>query len=635
MKSWILPIIAALAIAAGLAFWPFLSDGNADPYGSGDDQSRSLSYTETSTGLAWPEWEGGRSEIEMADVNLDGNIDLLTIGDHGSPLYDEKGIMVYFGNGLGRWQVQMSGNFGYGGVAIGDVNNDGWPDIGYAMHHNYSSSDFGNQLIEVALGDGSGLAWYPWDDDLATQGEDYGMFATDFGDVDNDGDLDIAATSFGYGNPLMIYLNDGDGTWTHSAALSGSNCDMHVVFGDINRDGILDVASSYQNGSVFFGNGDGTFYDGEYNLPSAGSFGRDGLSLGDVDKDGGMDLAYIESGGIRVWAFDEVDSMWVNYSGNLPASGNFSMTQLCDMNADGFCDVAAGGRGRVEVWTGNGNGAWTSATSYVIGSDPDCPFEAFRVGGDADHNGYPDIVHLTDEGGAFSSYNHLRFYRESSVPEDLSAFPVFPRGGEVFLGGAVRFTDWLTGVPLGDTATVTVELSTRGPSGPWSLLGEDLPNNGRLQWLVPTGVTSVNCYLRYTVSTASDIAVAVAPKPFVINNGPRDVQIDLFPEDPPIIIPPAGGEFGYTAQAVNHEVAVQSFNGWIMAHLPNGHPYGPVLGPITLQLPGGGGASRDFTQDVPGRAPAGEYDYIAYVGIFPYEVWGSSSFTFTKSGAGR
>jgi hypothetical protein len=597
-----------------------------------EGKGRLLDYVESSIGLSWPQWEGGRSELEMADVNLDGNIDIVSIGDHGSPYIntDEHGVMVYFGDGIGRWQVEMSGNFGYGGIAIGDVNEDGLPDIGYAMHHDYSSNDFGDQLIEVALGDGTGFNWTPWDDGLATQGESYGMFATDFGDVDNDGDLDIAATSFGSGNPLMVYLNDGDGTWSHAATLSGSNTDMHVVFGDINRDGLLDVAASYQNGSIFFGNGDGSFYNGEYNLPSGGFNGYDGLSLGDVDNDGGMDLSYIEGGGIRVWAFDEVESLWVDYSGNLPASGDFEMTQLADMDVDGLCDVVAAGTGWVEVWRGDGNGNWTSETRYNISNDPTCPFEAFRVGGDADHNGHPDMVHLTDEGGIFNSYNHLRFYKESSTPQALDISPVFPRGGEVFAAGSARFIDWITAVPSGESAEVTVELSTTGGAGPWSALGEDLPDNGRLQWIVPEGVTSATCFLRFTVRTGSDSVVTTTPRPFVIQDGSRDVQVALYPVDPPIVIPPEGGRFEFDVEVLNNEPMPQSFNGWIMVTLPNGIEYGPVLGPLSPMVPPGT-SQRRMAQDVPANAPPGVYTYIANVGIYPYETWDSDSFTFTKS----
>jgi len=477
----------------------------------------SLEYVEASNGLSFPQWGGGNTEIEMADVNLDGHLDLVSVGDHGSPDIgtEQHGTMVYFGDGTCRnWTVVMSGYFGYGGCCVGDVNGDGLPDVGYGIHHDYSENDFGDQLIEVALGDGTGQDWTPWDDKLANQGEKTGMFSCDFGDVDNDGDLDIASTSFGFGNPLMIYLNNGDGTWSHSAALSGGNCGMLVFFGDINRDGHLDVVTSYGNGSVFFGNGDGTFREGMYNLPTGGTFGLSGISMGDVDNDGGMDIAFVLDGRVRVWVFDETSTRWIDRTGNLPQAGGYSYTHLVDMNADGFCDVVAGGAGRVTVWTGDGTRNWTPAASYFIESDPSCSFKAFRLGGDADHNGYPDIVHLTYE--VSTSTNRLRFYRESSVPQTLTVFPVFPRGGEVFRSGGVRFTDWLSAVPNQQASEVKVELSTTGPAGPWTVLGQDLPDNGRLQWSIPAVPTSSDCYLRYTVASAGDTVVAVTPRPFTI-----------------------------------------------------------------------------------------------------------------------
>src|SRR5262245_31757572 len=166
-----------------------------------------LTYVESSGGLDAVPFDGGLTEVEIGDVNGDGRIDLVTIGDHGSPNINtpEHGIMVFFGDGQGAWSLEQSGDFGYGGVALGDVNNDGLMDVGYAMHHNYSDTDFGDQLIEVALGDGSGLNWTPWDDGLATAGETYGMFGTDFADVDGDGDLDLASMSFGCCNGFRVY----------------------------------------------------------------------------------------------------------------------------------------------------------------------------------------------------------------------------------------------------------------------------------------------------------------------------------------------------------------------------------------------------------------------------------------------
>ncbi len=56
-----------------------------------------VGYVESSTGFRDnPVLEGGRTELEFADINNDGNIDILCIGDHGSPYIntDEHGAMA-------------------------------------------------------------------------------------------------------------------------------------------------------------------------------------------------------------------------------------------------------------------------------------------------------------------------------------------------------------------------------------------------------------------------------------------------------------------------------------------------------------------------------------------------------------
>lgn len=471
-----------------------------------------LEYTESSTGLIPPSMEGGRTELEFADINADGNVDLMSIGDHGSPYVntDQHGIMVWFGDGLGNWSVFQNGNFGYGGIAIGDVNGDGLLDVGYAMHHNYSGVDFGNQLIEVALGDGTGMNWTPWDDGLATNGEDWGMFGTDFADVDNDGDLDLGSNAFGCCAGVHVYLNHMDGTWSQSWGFVAGNSSMDFMFGDIDNDGNVDLAVKHQNGTVYFGDGTGNFVNGDANLPS---YSYRGTSLGDVDNDGGLDLAFLNSEAPEVWAWDDGSELWVDVSGTLPTTGGYGATALHDMDVDGFIDLVAFGDGIVSVWLGDGAGNWTADATFALplgGSH-----EAFRVGGDFDRNGFPDMALVAEEGSWPSYHNRIRCYRETSIATALTIAPVFPRGHEHIVGGSVQFIDWVSAVPVGTATTVALDYSTNGPSGPWTAIAAGLPNNGRHQWAMPA-VNSNDCYVRYTVSDGREEEVAVTPAAFTI-----------------------------------------------------------------------------------------------------------------------
>ena len=483
----------------------------------------SLEYIESSNGLNNPQLDGGRTEMEFADIDGDGNIDILSIGDHGSPYVntDEHGIMVWFGDGNGNWSVYQNGNFGYGGIAVGDVNNDGLLDVGYAMHHDYSSNDFGDQLIEVALGDGTGMNWTPWDDGLATNGETWGMFGTDFADVDNDGDLDVGSNSFGSGAGVHIYLNQGDGSWIQSFGFLGGNSDMDFTFGDINNDGNIDFAAKHQYGTVYFGDGTGNFVNADGNLPS---YSKYGTALGDVDNDGAKDISFVtgySNAGVNVWVWDEDQELWTDFSGNLPTTGGYEATQLYDMNTDGYTDLVAFGDGTFTLWLGDGTGNWTQDAQFNTPSPGNG--EAFRVGGDIDHNGFPDVVLVADEGSWPSSYNHLHCFKENSTPDSLTITPMFPRGNEKFIQYSIQFIDWVSAVPDGESSLVKLEYSIYGNNGPWTIIADSLPNNGRYQWNVPQANSS-NCYIRYTVWTGTETETAITPLSFTISGGGTDVD---------------------------------------------------------------------------------------------------------------
>ncbi len=467
-----------------------------------------LLYVPSVEGLKPPTFEGGRTEFEMGDVDGDGNVDIVSVGDHGSPFIgtDQHGVMVWLGNGQGGFSVVMTGDLGYGGIALGDVNGDGLMDVGYGVHHDYSSDDLGDQLLEVALGDGTAASWTPWDDGLATSGETWGMFGTDFGDVDSDGDLDVGSNSFGCCAGTHVYLNHGDGTWTQSFGFLGGNSNMDFVFCDFDGDGHLDFATANGTGLAYRGDGAGGFVNATGALATIGLPVR-GLDAGDVDGDGRDELAFVDGGVVQVWSYVSGD-LWAPKSLGLPPGGSYDLAQLHDLDVNGTVDLAAFGNGELSIWRGDGVGGWLPRTGGSLPGSGSKNGEAFRVGGDVDHNGFADMVVLQEQGGAFSSVNTMYLLREASTPAVLSIAAVEPTANRVWRGGQVRFVDWHSGVPGSDAGTVTVELSTTGTAGPWTTLGAGVPNNGRLQVVVPSAVDSIDCRVRLTVQTTTGSATA-------------------------------------------------------------------------------------------------------------------------------
>jgi hypothetical protein len=115
---------------------------------------------------------------------------------------------------------------------------------------------------------------------------------------------------------------------------------------------------------------------------------------------------------------------------------------------------------------------------------------------------------------------------------------------------------------------------------------------------------------------------------------PPNITIAMVPVGGPIVIPPGGGSFSFDATITNNEASAQTFQVWIMVTLPNGNPYGPVLGPIALTLPAGLSITRNRSQTVPAGAPPGNYTYTGNVGSYPATIYDSDSFPFTKATLG-
>ena len=217
-----------------------------------EDSSFSLNLVSKSNGLDTPRKEEGKTEYEVADINNDGYLDIISVGDHGNPYVnsEEHGIMVWLGDGGNYWDVRQTGNFGYGGCAIGDLNLDGKYDIAWGVHHNYTTDELGDTIIDAALGDGTGENWSDWGKGLASNGENWGMFATAFADFDLDGDLDLISESFGCCNGLHLYENLGNGSWSQAWSYTGGNVMYTVETCDFNNDGYTDFIISGVQGII-------------------------------------------------------------------------------------------------------------------------------------------------------------------------------------------------------------------------------------------------------------------------------------------------------------------------------------------------------------------------------------------------
>ena len=106
-------------------------------------------------------------------------------------------------------------------------------------------------------------------------------------DVDRDGDTDLAVASGGIQKQLIIFTNDGSGTFTAARQYSTGSVPRWIVTGDLDGDGDLDlVVTEYTAISVYRNSGTGAFTEQDHIMVSYG----EGPALVDMDGDGALDI---------------------------------------------------------------------------------------------------------------------------------------------------------------------------------------------------------------------------------------------------------------------------------------------------------------------------------------------------------
>jgi hypothetical protein len=210
------------------------------------------------------------------------------------------------------------------GVAVGDYDNDGWPDFYVTnfgknrLYHNNHDGTFTDvaEKAGVALGNWSA--------------------GPTFGDYDGDGRLDLFVPGYVHydfqrppipgtamvafpacefrglkvmcgprgliGEPDHLFHNNGDGTFTDVSAKAGvgdknSSYGLTAVFADLNNDGKVDlaVANDSTPNYLYINKGNGTFEDASYASGYAlNENGKEtasmGIAVGDYMNNGWLDL---------------------------------------------------------------------------------------------------------------------------------------------------------------------------------------------------------------------------------------------------------------------------------------------------------------------------------------------------------
>jgi hypothetical protein len=259
----------------------------------------------------------------MLDYDGDGRLDLYFATTRHLPLdapTTSRGNRLYRNRGDGSFEdVTERAGVGFRGfchgVAVGDVDNNGFPDLYLA--------NYGPNVLYLNKGDGT----FRTARDFGAECRSWSTSAA-FLDYDGDGRLDLYVSCYGrwafdephqfcgdearririYCPPSMIppahhflFRNRGDGTFEETTrragVLRGDGRGMGVVAADVNRDGLIDlyVANDMCPHFLFLNRGDGTFEDvtdssGAAVTESGHYQGGMGVDVEDLDGDGFPEL---------------------------------------------------------------------------------------------------------------------------------------------------------------------------------------------------------------------------------------------------------------------------------------------------------------------------------------------------------
>ena len=230
------------------------------------------------------------------------------------------------------------------GVAIGDYDGDGRPDIfvvsktaGCRLFRNLGGYRFEDVTQKAGVG--------------ATPGV-WNLGAT-FVDINNDGLLDIYVCRFNA--PNLLYVNQGDGTFremAHAYGLDIKDSSVMAAFGDYDHDGWLDVyittnllsQSAHpagQRGRLLHNNRNGTFTDVTTSAGITGESQSHSATWWDVDNDGWPDLYVANDYGVpdRLYHNNRDGTFTDVIDRVLPHTSSSSMgADFGDVNNDGLID---------------------------------------------------------------------------------------------------------------------------------------------------------------------------------------------------------------------------------------------------------------------------------------------------------
>ena len=451
------------------------------------------------------------NQCTVVDIDNDGDLDIVWANGQG---YSTQGtalaVRIYVNNGSGVFADETStratGITGwYRGVEAGDIDRDGDWDLILA-------NDF-NKRPQILVNNGSGV----FADQTTTRLPATTMSSAraQFGDVDNDGDLDLVfcnngTSRFGSGQP-QLYLNNGAGVFTATSGylpVGNVSEQMDVLFFDVDNDLDLDILlgtrASSPNQSRLWKN------DGTGHYTNIAAFPADSTAYsydaGDIDGDGDLDLIGINAGTSSAELLlrnNGTGTAWTNISTNIvtnPAIDD-NDSRFFDIDMDGDLDLVIGSLGaRDRIYLNSGTGVFTENTTLLAAvSDSTIDVKVADFNNDKRF----DIITAQGESGSFQNkiYMNNTGPIDNRAPRVVAMDQVVPATPAAAQSVRADIADDMTSDRGFHDKGVTLNYTVNGGAAQTA----PMPWNGNNQWRGVIPVQAIGAVVVYWV-TATDWA---------------------------------------------------------------------------------------------------------------------------------
>lgn len=391
------------------------------------------------------------ADVSLADVDNDGDLDLLGIGEDGA-----KHVGYFINDGAGIFTSATHNIVAtvHSSIGWGDMNGDGFLDL---INNGFDNS--GANVWNAYTNDGKGKFTR---NTVLESNMAQNAISTGFADFNNDGLEDI----FNFGNSnngkCKLYFNNGDGTYTVSNQFDSYDFtwDPDVTVVDYDNDGDVDLfltvgwsdAAVSRFAKMFVNDGAGNFTETSLGIIEKG-YGSS--SWADYDADGDMDLLINGDGHDNTGeASSDIYRLYKNNSGTFTEVTTFSTyrqisngdgSRFADWDNDGDFDIIITGwnnnlgRQATTIFENKGNDTFEEMTSESVPGVSESSIEV----GDVDKDGDLDlfVTGFSGNQGAPNTYERRVFLMYTNNSGVANTAPTVPTNiSQSINGNEVTFT---------------------------------------------------------------------------------------------------------------------------------------------------------------------------------------------------